>query len=349
MAIQGASGITWTEQTWNPIRGCSRVNEDCRNCYAERVAMRFSDPGQPYADVVRRITVSGSLNHGQTKATGWNGQVQMVDGHLADPLRWKRPRLVFVNSMSDLFHESLAFEDIDRIVAVMALASRHTFQVLTKRPARMAEYLASRQHGGQVTAAARAMLGQFKLQDAADTWVLDGRRMAPWPLPNVWWGASMGHQKAVDDLGPKLLACRPHAAVLWVSAEPMIERVNLERVLPKLLEGVMFDQALKGVDWVVAGGESGPNARPCHPDWARAVRDDCQAAGVPFHWKQWGEWTEEDTGVSNHQIVARHRHNVIDTAAVRMFKAGKKAAGRLLDGRTWDEWPRGWTPRQTGD
>jgi protein gp37 len=334
MAKQSDTGITWTEQTWNPIRGCSRVNEDCRNCYAERVAMRFCTAGQPYWGLVR----AGGLG-GQFTPLGWNGQVRVIEHHLEDPLRWKRPRLVFVNSMSDLFHENLPDEQIDRIVAVMALAKRHTFQVLTKRPARMADYLHSR--------------GRGVLAD-----------LNRWPLPNVWWGASMGHQKAVDQLGPALLRCRDHAKVLWVSAEPLTERIDLRgRLLPgeqELQAGPINGGFLGGpfVDWVVAGGESGPGARPCHPDWIRSIRDDCQRAGVPFHFKQWGEWEERlyTSQVSGRRVLKislapdDQRERVLGEgqAATNVVRVGKKAAGRLLDGRTWDEWPRGWTPRQTG-
>ena len=134
--MSAKTGIEWTDATWNPVRGCSRVSEGCRNCYAEKVAYRFSGPGQPYEGLVR-------INAAGERKLEWNGQVQLVEKHLLDPLKWKEPRRIFVNSMSDLFHENIPDEWIDKIFAVMALSPQHTFQVLTKRPERMRKYLSA--------------------------------------------------------------------------------------------------------------------------------------------------------------------------------------------------------------
>lgn len=284
MADQRQGGISWTNETWNPIRGCSKVSEGCRNCYAMNVAARFSGPGQPYEGLALQAPAR------------WTGQVKLVGDKLADPLRWKRPRLIFVNSMSDLFHESLAFEQIDQIVAVMALARQHTFQVLTKRPERMAAYLASR-----------------------------AKSMA-WPLANVWWGTSVEDQAALETRMPSLLACRNFAAVLWLSMEPLLGPVSLADYLPVPTIGGVELEAWP--DWVVVGGESGTNARPMWAGWARAIRDECRAAGVPFHFKQHGEFL--DAG----QILESAGRPV-----PVMTRVGKKAAGRLLDGVVHDAMP----------
>ena len=191
------SKIEWTDATWNPIRGCSRVSEGCRHCYAERVAARFSGPGQPYEGLVR---ISNTLDG--RKPTGWNGTVRMVAEHLADPLRWKKPRRIFVNSMSDLFHERLTNEQIAAVFGVMAAAGSHTFQVLTKRAARMREWFAwAGDHGASgarsaCRASAALYLGALPEPPGADTW----------PLPNVWLGVSAENQAAADERIPDLLA-----------------------------------------------------------------------------------------------------------------------------------------------
>ena len=206
------SKIEWTNATWNPIRGCSRVSEGCRHCYAESVAARFSGPGLPYEGLVR--IASG-------KPTGWNGVVRMVHEHLADPLRWKRPRRVFVNSMSDLFHESLTNEQIAAVFGVMAAAPRHTFQVLTKRSARMREWFAwVADHGAR--GARSACRASAALYLVASPEVPGGDE---WPLRNVWLGVSTENQAAADERIPELL--RTPAAVRWISAEPLIGPVDL--------------------------------------------------------------------------------------------------------------------------
>lgn len=253
-----ATGIEWTDATWNPIRGCSRVSEGCRHCYAERVAWRFGGPGQPY--------------EGLTRNGRWTGEVRVVESAMDQPLRWQRPRRIFVNSMSDLFHPALGLDVIDRVFAVMRAAPRHTFQVLTKRPAVMAMYTTS--------------MGLA--------------------LPNVWLGTSVEDQRAADDRVPWLM--RTQAAVRFLSIEPLLGPVDLsgwER----------SPGAVRGIDWVIVGGESGPGSRPMDPAWARGVRDWCVAHGVPFLFKQWGE-----TGETGRRV-------------------GKLAAGRVLDGRTWDQYP----------
>ena len=269
------TGIQWTDSTWNPVRGCSRLSSGCTNCYAESVARRFSGPGLPYEGLVNA--------HGR-----WNGTVRLVDGPVWDqPSRWRKPRRIFVNSMSDLFHEALHFEDIAQVFGVMALkeCNRHTFQVLTKRPARMAEFFVW---------AETALRNQ---------WPWNGEM-----LDNVWLGVSVENQEAADERIPHLL--RVPAAVRFLSCEPLLGPVDLTACAPYILggdesnpgvlnafNGLCFhpltciepprpEGTADGIQWVIAGGESGPRRRPADPAWLRDLRDQCVAAGVPFFLKQ---------------------------------------------------------------
>jgi protein gp37 len=306
------SKIEWTQATWNCVTGCSKVSEGCRNCYALRDWARLSaNPNTVY--------------HGR-KFT----DVQCHPERLDQPLRWTKPRRVFVNSMSDLFHESVPDAFIDQVFAVMALAKQHVFQVLTKRPERMRDYLC-----------ARNGLGNPEICSAINSipYGLGNRHGAlSMPLPNVWLGVSIEDQATADERIPLLL--QTPAAVRWVSAEPLIGPVRLDE--PGLHGGP------GQLDWCVVGGESGPNARPMHPDWVRSLRDQCQAAGVPFFFKQWGEFYPADQVSSPDQLKAKgdigtaiRTGSAVDLGDQWTWRIGKKAAGRLLDGRTWDQYPGG--------
>ncbi len=230
------SSIEWTEATWNPVTGCTKISPGCAHCYAERMAKRLKAMGQPNYVNGFRLTVH--------------------EPALDIPLVWRKPRTVFVNSMSDLFHKDVPLSFIRKVFEVMRRADWHTFQVLTKRSERLA-----------------ALAGRL-----------------PWP-PNVWLGVTVEEAECrfrISDLR------QVPAVVRFLSLEPLLSP------LP--------DLDLSGIDWVIAGGESGPGARPMRPEWVRGIRDRCVAAGVPFFFKQWG--------------------------GVR-----KKKAGRTLDGRTWDCMP----------
>lgn len=311
MGDQRNGGITWTEETWNPIRGCSKVSTGCANCYAEAMAARFCGEGMPYAGLV-------------TPGGQWNGKVRFVCGHLEDPLRWRRPRRVFVNSMSDLFHEDLPFDQIDRIFGVMAAAYQHTFQVLTKRAGRMAKYLQEDRRGLWASAGANG-----------DDQVFDRIHLGPRALPNVWLGVTVEDQAAADQRIPALL--HVPAAVRFISCEPLLGPVNLREVAPW---DDFFTDCLDTPDptcrvhWVIAGGESGPRARPMHPDWPRGLRDQCAEAGVPFLFKQWGEWIHHPTGLSFPGCDLRFFPSL-----GTFHRAGKKTAGRLLDGQLYNAYP----------
>jgi protein gp37 len=296
--------IEWTEATWNPITGCSVTSPGCTNCYAMQLA------GTRLADHPSRAGLTREVNGNHV----WTGEVRFNEQWLDQPLRWKRPRMIFVCAHGDLFHESVPDAWIDRVFAVMALAPQHTFQVLTKRAARMREYLAR---------ACGRIGDQAMLLRKTD--LLVGKGLGPnglgplphiepgrewWPLPNVWLGVSVEDQQRADERIPDLLATP--AAVRWISAEPLLGPVNLNSIHEVFDDGCLhtWESALDGkrfspwvgddedpmipgfpkLDWVVAGGESGKGARPMHPDWARSLRDQCAAADVPFFFKQWGEW-----------------------------------------------------------
>ncbi len=269
------SKISWTDETWNPVTGCTKVSAGCANCYAERMAKRLKAMGQKKYRNGFKLTL-----HPDT-----------VD----DPLRWKRPRMVFVNSMSDLFHEEVPDEFIDTVFAVMALSPHHIFQVLTKRADRMAEYIGGdrKNNPGQHTRpalinfAARDM--HLKVPFASDRFLDPGR--CKWPPPNVWMGVSVENQDAAGERIPHLLKCP--AAVRFLSCEPLLGPVDLAGCMEPLGVGYVerIPTGLEGgsvIDWVIVGGESGPGARPMDLDWARLIRDDCKAAGVPFWYKHAG-------------------------------------------------------------
>jgi protein gp37 len=320
--------IEWTDASWNPIRGCSRVSEGCRNCYAERIAARFSGPGQAYegvAEMRRSCGTPGQAVHGAKEVPRWTGKVRFIEEHLEDPLHWKKPRRIFVNSMSDLFHEKILDKWIHLIFGVMAACPQHIFQILTKRPLRMREW--AREVENRVPKA------------GCNPWLVDWPsptgepRTGKWPLPNVWLGVSVEDQKTADERIPLLL--QTPAAVRWISYEPALGPVDLWKYTYSDVK--MKEHSL--LDWVVCGGESGPGARPMHPDWARSVRDQCAAAGVPFFFKQWGAWISVGQGFCSGKDF-RKTNSKRDGA---FHRVGKKAAGRLLDGREWNEYPRGQT------
>lgn len=299
------------------------MSEGCRNCYAESVANRFKGEGMPYEGLIART--------GQ-----WNGKITVVDGVMDQPLRWRKPRRIFVNSMSDLFHENVPDEVIDRVFAVMALAHWHTFQVLTKRPERMQNYLSKPDIAERIGWAEHEI---YERVGKLPVGSYRGPTHRVLPLPNVWIGVSVEDQKSADERIPLLL--QTPAAVRWISAEPLLAMVDISKWLAATALREIDGGA--GIDWVVVGGESGKNARPMSADWARLLRDQCADAGVPFLFKQWGEYApcivtegsyflatpEEETRLSNGEYFG----------CVEMVKVGKKSAGRALDGVLHDGYP----------
>jgi protein gp37 len=339
--------IEWTEATWNPITGCTVHSPGCTNCYAMKLA------GTRLAHHWSRAGLTQDTKAGPV----WNGQVRFNEEWLTQPLRWKRPRMIFVCAHGDLFHESVPDEWIDRVFAVMALCPQHTFQVLTKRSARMRRYMDG-----------------IGLRRPKRAWMLADERIAAepaFPLPNVWLGVSVEDQARADERVPDLLATP--AAVRWLSCEPLLSEVKLfggtgdrKRIWNWLsgetgvmhFDGPDFDYGPK-LDWIVAGGESGPGARPMHPDWARSLRDQCAAANVPFFFKQWGEWAPQVGAVDGWTIpddpeISRYAYRIWegdrwsepfskgwmdDVDDDTVSRIGKKRAGRLLDGQLHDAMP----------
>lgn len=327
------TGIEWTDATWNPVTGCSKVSQGCKNCYAERVFARA------YARARVPINFQGkTVMTRQRKFT----DVQCHAERLDQPLRWKQPRKIFVNSMSDLFHDAVPDEFIFKVWSVMFHAHWHTFQVLTKRPERMA------------------------------AWVIERNRHAK-PNRNVWLGVSAEDQETFDDRVGWL--SQTPAAVRFVSLEPLLGPIDstagLDPCAPDCQKQKVGEPPFSGhwhrgiesqvLHWVIVGGESGPGARPMHPDWARSLRDQCVAAGVPFFFKQWGEWApvcaqyprteaedQEADIASMEGDICMSDDGYIWEDGVQpsvtgrpwlMNRVGKKAAGSILDGREWRQFP----------
>lgn len=304
--MSGQTRIEWTDTTWNPVRGCSRVSAGCQNCYAERQAIRQIKSG--YAGLIQRTS------HGPA----WTGEVRLVPELLDAPLRWRKPRRIFVNSMSDLFHERLPDEAILQVFDVMRqcangwtgqiggklgqLVPAHTFQILTKRPARMLDFCRRLRFDGT------AVRSMFLADDPSD------RRFRP-TLPNVWLGVSVENQATADERLP-LLMLTP-TRMRFVSYEPALGPVDFRPFVTRLAivrcprcgystnrlheEKCPNDGTILGpdvaLDWLIVGGESGPGARPCHVAWIRSAVEECKAAGVPCFVKQLGanvlcEWSE---------------------------------------------------------
>lgn len=335
--------IEWTDATWNPVTGCTKVSAGCDHCYAETFAERFR--GTP----------------GHYFESGFD--VQLRPDKLVQPLRWTKPKRIFVNSMSDLFHTDIPDEHIDRVFGVMAAnlahaRPTHTFQILTKRHSRMRSYLSAAGVQERIAIAA----AQVTDEDHADTVHDYVRHHAQWPLPNVWLGVSVENQQWADIRIPALLDTP--AAVRFLSCEPLLGPVDLlHSINQDPLAAYHFRPG--GIDWVIVGGESGRNARPMHPDWARSLRDQCVTADVPFLFKQHGEWEPigplygegDDVDdahmnavglevIDKRRVVELERSGHVtdgyqpgDPRTWLMARVGKKAAGRELDGRTWDEHP----------
>ena len=376
------SKIEWTDASWTPIRArnletgklghfCIHASEGCRNCYAERLQPRFGNPIR-YAAQDR-------------------GKVELFldEDMLMQPLRWRRPRMVFVCSMTDLFGEFVPEEWIDRIFAVMALAHRHTFQVLTKRAMRMHEYMTSIEDGdgrlrdrvGDPKGGWRGALieGTAQKIEYERTGVDPSMTLAVHlPLPNVWLMVSAENTETWRERVPYLM--ETPATVRGVSVEPMLgpidpviavapwsttdrfgktrrqrhQEIGNRGYNPLTGEIVWTDgsgeadeEGLDRLDWLIVGGESGPGARPVHPDWARSIREQCNRNGIPLFFKQWGEWAPrpvERTAkpppgsiVPKKWLYAKRRHQFDDGTSA--YWVGKKRAGRLLDGREWNQMP----------
>ncbi|MES5483610.1 phage Gp37/Gp68 family protein [Bradyrhizobium sp. INPA03-11B] len=352
------SPIEWTEQTWNPIVGCSIVSPGCTNCYAMTMAARIDKMTlqSHYAGLTKKVNGKQA----------WTGKLALAgDYAFHAPLRRRKPTTYFVNSMGDLFHEDCPDEWIDKVFAVMALTPHHTYQVLTKRAKRMRDYFTARSEAKRnslIAEAAAAIANHDKR--ASELHYLAGHNwsLAEWPIPNVWLGVSTERQKEADDRIPELLATP--AAVRFVSAEPLLGPVDLSILhgpdsapVGHPLVDIGALRLIEGLDWVIVGGESGRGARPMSIQWARELRDQCARAGVSFFFKQWGEWRPAgshragDPGrfafgdyeydrTAMVQVDGYPRQFTMFGARSTMQRVGKKAAGRLLDGVEHNGFPK---------
>lgn len=341
------SKIEWTDASWTPIRAartgpagdfkigwhCEHVSEGCTNCYAESINRRLGTGRDFKPGHLARESRAGDIS------------VFLDEKMLTQPLRWRRPRMIFVCSMTDLFGSWVPDDAIDAVFAVMALCPQHTFQVLTKRPERARAYLSHDDGFGR--------WGYIEHHARHLAKVPTGKTLAVYGggnLPNVWLGTSVEDQATADERIPHLLAAP--AAVRFLSAEPLLGPLDLTRWLwgreepcpdcPKDIDcpcGHLPKHMLgeePEIQWLIVGGESGPGARPMNPQWARSLRDQCAAAGVAFFFKQWGAWAWAERVEG-------------DPATLTAYRAGKKAAGRLLDGREHNEMPSFLKPQENGD
>jgi len=307
------SKIEHIDESWNPIQDtrkgpqgngyhCTKLSAGCRNCWAEEINRRFGN-GHPFDDSP--------------------AEFELIDKTLKKPLHWKKPRRIGVQFMGDLFHEYIPFDLIDQAFYVMQEeADHHNYFILTKRPDRLLEYYEyadyeSQGAGDPEYGIKAAETGNFEI------------------TPNIWIGITAENQQRFDERWP-ILAQIP-AEVRFVSLEPLLGPIDLVRSAP-------------GIDWVIAGGESGPHARPMHPQWVRQIRDDCQTYGIPFFFKQWGDYIPSyDAGFRSDEVdrwrrefgqawlKSKRKWRFKD--GTQMVHVGKKAAGRHLDGRTWDQLP----------
>lgn len=318
------SSIEWTDDTWNPLAGCTWASPGCDLCYAAIMARRLDFMAQ--ADIVagrnpgHKRKYMGITNKNKAGHIMFNGKVNLDEGVLSAPLTWRKPRRVFVNSMSDLFHKEVPDAFIGKVWSAMLAAPQHTFQVLTKRPERMAEVVTRLVHEGQEK----------------------GLRSPD----NIWLGTSVENQEQADRRIPELMEVP--AKVRFLSCEPLLGPVDLDRHLwggicethspwichCSLKQWKVGEQYC--IHWVIAGGESGNGARPAHPDWFRGLRDQCQEAGVAYFFKQHGNWMPlASADEASHYPHAPMREG----DNIRWVNVGKHAAGRLLDGREWNELP----------
>lgn len=331
----GKTEIGWTDFVWNPVTGCSKVSEGCKNCYAYSIHN------------MRHKAYAEGKKLPQQYAKPFE-DIQLHNNRVDLPFHWKKPRKIFVNSMGDLFHANVPFEFIENVFATMEEVEHHTYIVLTKRPERMFEFM-------KWYSARRSYAGvSFEWQ----------------PAKNIWLGITAENQDTANERIPWLL--QTPAAVRLISCEPMLEEINLTAIdlgdkmtrgygprriiwdsltgwekqynpgqhpqsMPEEFPRCMSNDIGGKIDWVICGGETGSEARPLHSDWVRSLRDQCTDANVSFFFKQWGEFAP-----CTHYPGIKMPGPVISLDGQSdgmMTRVGKKKAGRTLDGRTWNEFP----------
>lgn len=307
------SKIEWTDKVWNPVTGCTKIGEGCRNCYAERMSKRLKGRcGYPSDDPFK---------------------VTMHPERLKQPINWNKPSKIFVCSMGDLFHPDVPDDFIDKVFIIMKICKDHTFFVLTKRPDRMADYINKRFF----------------------------HEIMPIAFKNVWLGTSVENEKTASERIQSLI--ETGIKNLFLSIEPCLSLISFRwkyiadrskrRINKDGFKETNEYESLMNIKWVIVGGESGPNARPCHPEWVRKLREQCKLFKIPFFFKQWGEWKPIMENAMN--VVPEKKYCAIDIngkeltylsesiAAIHVAnfkKTGKKQAGNLLDGKVYNEFPK---------
>lgn len=313
--------IEWTDETWNPVTGCDKISQGCKNCYAEKMHKRLM----------------GMFPEKYSKP--FLGNIELHASELFKPISRKKPTWYFVNSMSDLFHEDVPFDFIDNVFAVMDCCPQHTFQILTKRPDRMLAYLRENRSW---------RVGQLKVSYDSSDYDLNS-----WPLKNVILGTSAEDQENYNRRAVPMVFVRQLGWTTMLSAEPLLGKLQMF-----IRPGDIMEHTF---NWVIVGGESGHKARPMHPQWVRDLRDECDDAGVPFFFKQWGEWAPEvliennadfqlcldsdapGTDVQIINIRGKHNNRIfiegITEPHIRVLKLGKKSSGNILDGHRHLQFP----------
>ncbi|SMF82941.1 protein gp37 [Tistlia consotensis] len=326
------SKIEWTDATWNPVVGCKVHGPGCQRCYAMRLAgTRMKD--HPTRRGLTVPSKSGPI---------WNGEVRFNEAELVKPLHWRRPRLIFAVAHGDLWYEAVPTAWIDRVMAVAALSPQHVFQFLTKRSERQTAYLADPETPERVWAAAGELSDPLRaLAAQGATWGGD----MPWPLRNAWIGVSVEDQVRADRRREHLRAIAKLGWATWVSYEPAL--------------GLVDWSGWEFIRWMVSGGESGPDSRPSHPDWHRATWSWCDDNAIAYLFKQWGDWAPVGRFDCDRSAVAAYRGEILTLVmsgcetklcfptledevmgpTLMLERIGKRAAGRLLDGREHNGMP----------
>lgn len=357
--IMGKTDIEWTDRSWNPTVGCSKVSQGCKNCYAMGMSARIAnsafarkkkgkeltDVEKAYMAIVKWEKVEESGSDSDIKALPkWNNEIAVIDSRLEEPLQIQKPQRFFVNSMTDLFHPKIEFSLIDKIFAVMALAEQHQFQILTKRPEIMKEYLNDGHRPSYIREQMIEISGEYI------DWI-------NWPIKNVWLGTSVENQKAAKERIPELLSCPAH--VRFLSCEPLLGPLDIEwffsdEALFKTQGHYKWIRGGPGIHQCIVGGESGHNARPMLYEWVKSIQEQCEDWNVPFFFKQWGKYrpanqpaplNEIKPDAKGESLTEYGRDSDFEIKVVNgkqyPFAAdGKKANGALLDGEHYREFPK---------
>jgi protein gp37 len=290
--------IEWTDETWNPIIGCRKISPGCQNCYAEKMAFRLGH-GQLSKNEGLSLKYSRIID---CNSKTWNGRSEIIEESMIRPMKWKKPKKIFVCSMGDLFHESVSFKWIDEVIKVIKQCPQHTFQILTKRPDRMLEY--------------------FK----------NYYQLIPRMIRNIWLGVTAENQEQANFRIPILLEIP--SIMHFISIEPMVASVNMNEIGFHKFKAWLSGSYQYSIKWVICGGETGQNARPLHPDWVINLKNNCVENNIPFFFKSWGEYWPCVSG----RIYREKTIDFID--GVSMAKVGKKLSGCMIEGKEYKQFPK---------